>query len=183
MVASGLHCCRVINPAWSLNQRPQRQDSSLPKPPAVGASFWLCAGIPGPRLLPLIVRSLHSACPLCPAPWATARPHPDQRFHDLSFFESPAWRSRSSISEPSVFPSAAAAMLVALCAGLCPGLWRQGAQALCFHPVLPCLLHVVLQAPKGQAVSHKGHILLPGPAPAMSPPLKQTAECREDRMA
>ena len=111
MVASGLHCCRVINPAWSLNQRPQRQDSSLPNPPAVGASFWLCAGVPGPRLLPLIVRSLHSACPLCLTPWATARPHPDQCFHDLSFFESPAWRSGSSISEPSVFPSAAAAML------------------------------------------------------------------------
>ena len=72
---------------------------------------------------------------------------------------------------------------VALHAGLCPGLRRQGAKALCFHPVLPCLLRVVLQAPKGRAVSHKGHILLPGPAPAMSPPLKQTAECREDRMA
>lgn len=42
---------------------------------------------------------------------------------------------------------------VALRAGLCPGLWRQGAQALYVHPLLPCLLRVVLQATKGRAVS------------------------------
>ena len=97
--------CLVPEPA------PIEAGQFSPHPPAVGASFWLCAGVPGPRLLPLIVRSLCSACPLCPTPWATARPHPDRCFYDLSFSESPAWRSRSSISEPSVFPSAAAAML------------------------------------------------------------------------
>ena len=88
--------CLVPEPA------PIEAGQFSPHPPAVGASFWLCAGVPGPRLLPLIVRSLCSACPLCPTPWATARPHPDRCFYDLSFSESPAWRSRSSISEPSV---------------------------------------------------------------------------------
>ena len=111
----------------------------------------------------------------CQAPPCSALPWPLTS-------ESPECRRRSSISGPSVFHAAAAATLWPSWTSL-PRALEAGAPGPLLSPHAPRLLPVVLQAPKGRAVSHKGHILLPGPAPALSPPLKQTAECREDRMA
>lgn len=98
VVASGLHCCRVANPAWLLNQCPWRQGMFPPTPaPAVGhpSGFVLkfqVLGLWGP-----LVRSFYSVPSLS---------HPVCH-HLLSTSLTPHWGvscidiQESSISQPS----------------------------------------------------------------------------------
>lgn len=167
--------CLVPEPA------PRGAGQLSPQPPSCGGILLALCWSPRSSAIASDCE-VPSQCLSCSShPWAAARPHPAQRFHGLSLLSLPS-ADPGAPSRSPVFPPAAAAVLWPSWRFL-PRALEAGAPSPLLSPCAPHLLPVVLQAPKGRAVSHKGHILLPGPAPALSPPLKQMAECREDRMA
>lgn len=132
---------------------------SLLQWPILPGSYWSCGTSfnlgwsPVPGLWPLVGRFLHTMSSLS-YPQATVRPHPSVLPWPV-MSEAPKWRARSMVSESSLFP-----ICSCYCwhSGLYVGLSAQGpmrrkAKPLCFHPVLSLLLPMVLQAPRGRAIS------------------------------
>lgn len=98
--------------------------------PSFGTSFWLPAGVPGPCLLPLVVRSVHIV-PSLSQPQATTRPHPTQHFHDPSFL---SLLPGKPVLHPFLLPPAGAVMLGPSNVGLCPELQRGGGKPPLLSP-------------------------------------------------
>lgn len=179
VVPSGLHWCRVAGPAWSLNLCPLGMPTQLWG--IILASCWHSGFWP-----------VASGCEV-PLHSAECFQAPPQGL-SMSICDRHSWVSRMECQECHLsvlhLPAAHCSCdtvrwwcsdAVALHAGLGLGLhWGKG-QSLCFHLILS-LLPMALQTQKDGAVSRWHHVH-PGPAPALSSPLKQTEGCREDKTA